>query len=480
MKDFRYIYIILLFTLPFFFAACEDDENFSTNSSLKIAFSNDTVRFDTIFTEIGSATYRLKVYNRNSDALNIESVKLMGAGKSGFRMNVDGESGEDIKNVAILGKDSISVFIEVTVDPQNSNNAILIRDSIRFSFNGNDQYVQLEAIGQDAIKWHGKLIEENTTLTNEKPYLIYDSLYVNEGVTLTIEKGAKLHFHSGARVVVKGNIYAKGTLEEPIIFRGERYDNILTNVPYDNIPGQWAGIEVSSSSYDNYFEYVKIRNTQYGIKFESSDVYKQKATFLNCILHNSLGDVLSAENCRITAQNSLFSNAKGACVRLTGGFYSFIHCTLANYIAWRSIKGHESGLVIGNYIINNEGEQIPAPVYQCEFLNSIVAGSNSTELFLNNKNSDFKHTFRYCLLKVKEINKPENFFNNLWAENPKFKYLNENDDYYFNFELDSDSPAINKASREYSQLLPYDIRGVLRLNDEAPDMGCYEWVKTEE
>ncbi|MDH6353975.1 hypothetical protein M2132_000295 [Dysgonomonas sp. PH5-45] len=486
MKNIRFFILFLI--LPIFFIACKDDSSeFSSSPGLSLTFSKDTVRFDTIFSTFGSATTRLKIYNCNKNAICIDEVELMGAGQTGFRINVDGVPGDKIKNVEVYGKDSAFVFIEITVDPINSNTPLLIEDSIRFSYNGKSQYVRLEAIGQDAIVWNKKIIEQDTTITSTKPFLVLDTLLIKEGATLNIEGGTKLHFHSGAMMHVQGRINAKGTRQNPVQMRGDRYDYILTNTPYNNIPGQWGGITFDSLSFDNYFESVKIRGMEKGIEFRRSDPAKEKATFLNCEIHNSTGDLVSAVDCNITVKNSLLSNAGKAVARLIGGNYTFVHCTLANYMTWWGMI-HEKALVLGNYIYDDDGNQIAIPLQKCDFINSIISGSSSSEVTLaNTKNSDnpFAHYFSNCLIKASGKD-DENFVNTVWYKNsktdPKFVYLNADRDYYYDFHLDSESAAINKAESSFTVFysLQNDLDGVSRLADNDPDIGCYEWVKKEE
>ena len=77
--------------------------------------SKDTVFLDTIFTNIGSATYNLKVYNRGNDDITIPAISLERGLDSNYRLNVDGIPGKDFENIDILSKDSIFIFIEVIV-----------------------------------------------------------------------------------------------------------------------------------------------------------------------------------------------------------------------------------------------------------------------------------------------------------------------------------------------------------------------------
>lgn len=479
----KYIaYLIVAIVSISIFSACDNDDNFSTSGDLRLNFSNDTIQFDTVFTTIGTATKRFKVYNNNSDALRINTIELMSPENTGFRMNVDGESGNKISNVDILGKDSLYIFVEVTVNPLNQNNPLLISDSIRFQFNGATQYVRLEAIGQDAIIWKGKTIEEDITLTAEKPFLIYDYLRVEKGATLNIEKGVKLYFHNDADLTIEGKVNAVGTIDEPIIFRGDRLDNLFETppLPYDRIPGQWNGIIIASDSYENHFENVRIRNGIYGVYLEPSDTSRVKVSFINTMVQNTTKEVLYSINSKIDARNSLFANSGKYTLKLLGGSYNFLHCTITNYLSYRDTKG-EGVLYISNKDKDVDGKEHSVPLSTCRFINTIVSGKNRSknDIVLNNTdNLAFNYHFLNCLLYLSGSD-DDNFTNTVWNENPLFRYIPSEDEaqknlFYYNFDIKENSPARNKASRTYAAELPEDIRGVSR-NDEAPDIGCFEW-----
>jgi hypothetical protein len=55
----------LLFLAVFSFTSCQED-TINTNPDFRLVFSADTLRIDTIFTDKGSATYKLKVYNTSA------------------------------------------------------------------------------------------------------------------------------------------------------------------------------------------------------------------------------------------------------------------------------------------------------------------------------------------------------------------------------------------------------------------------------
>ena len=465
MKFIRASVVLVLFLM--LFNSCQDDNDFSDSKDLTLSFSNDTIRFDTVFATLGSATKQFKIYNRNNNSLTIQSIELVNASKSGFRMNIDGEKGTKLTNVDILKKDSLYGFVEVTVDPTNSKNPVLIRDSIRLVVNGNIQYVQLEAVGQDVYIWKDKVVTTDSVITGDKPLLIYNSLTINKGVTLDVQKGATFFLHNNATVDVYGNIIAQGMVQEPIVFRGSRFDNIDGNIPYDNTPGQWNGITFHAESYGNVLNNVIVKNAVRGVIFSPADTEYKKADLINTIVQNTSEYGLLAINCYIDFQNCLFANSKGAAVSLTGGKYNFLHCTLANYYRW-SVRQKEC-LAIGNVY---EGKAYNLD--KCDFINSIVSGSVSGELLLSGVSTvAYNYKFQNCLIKAAE-QKNEHFVNTVWNADPLFVNINNNKDYSYNFELQAGSPAIGKADRSYSLLLPYDLKGRSRLADTDSDIGCYE------
>jgi len=145
----RFVFALSFLVLLLWVSACKKDV-LSTDPSVKLEFSTDSVVFDTVFTSIGSATHRLMVYNPSSGKVKISSISLANGTSSDFRMNVDGESDVLVKDVELLGGDSLFIFLRVTIDPTDVNNPFVVEDDLRFSTNGNDQSVKLVAWGQNA------------------------------------------------------------------------------------------------------------------------------------------------------------------------------------------------------------------------------------------------------------------------------------------------------------------------------------------
>src|SRR5688572_5706059 len=141
---------ITLFSLVVAVSSCKKDD-LLTESSAKLEFSDDTIMFDTVFTSMGSTTKQLKIFNRNSQPIRISSIRLAGGSTSTYRLNVDGLTGKSFSDVEIPAKDSLFIFIEVTINPQDASTPFIVQDSIIFETNGNIQDVDLVAFGQYAI-----------------------------------------------------------------------------------------------------------------------------------------------------------------------------------------------------------------------------------------------------------------------------------------------------------------------------------------
>lgn len=463
-------FCFLLTGISTFFSSC-NDETFSTDSSHLLAFSQDTLSFDTVFTSIGSATAQIKVYNPNKQALKISSIVLANAANSGFKVNVDGEKGTHFSDIEIQGEDSMHIFVEVKINPQNRDNPILMKDSLVFTTNGVQQDVKLLAYGQDVLILKGKTIQKDTLFTSKRPILIYDSLRINEGVKLQCEAGTRLYFHDKASMLVHGTVEAQGTLGAPVLFRGDRLDNLFTNLPYDRVPGQWGGVRFYSSSYQNRLDYVDIHSGEYGILCDSSALDKEKLWLTNSILHNVEGDALNMTSCKAEIANSQITNAGNNCVNLLGGDYIFTHCTLANFFAWDIRSG--VALAYANY----KGKAT-YPL-KTSFYNCLITGSSSDEVGgsqSDNKAIAFDYHFSHSLINSKEEAASDRLVSITWAKEKSFLYIGRAD-YKYDFRPDSLCKAKNIGDIEIARNYPYDLNGRDRLQDGKPDAGCYEWIR---
>ena len=220
MKRWTHHMLILGTTLlfPILVCSCNDEEEFTSNRNSTLSFSTDTVSFDTLFVEVTSTTERFCIYNHNSKGLRISNARLESGGTSGFMMNVDGQNGSTIKDIQVYGKDSAFVFVKVNIPTQPSMKPTKVEDAIIFTLeSGVEQKVQLVAYGQNANVWKAKVLNntEEVTEANDMPYLIYDSLVVEENTVWHIKEGNRLYFHNRASLIVHGTLIVDGTLENP-------------------------------------------------------------------------------------------------------------------------------------------------------------------------------------------------------------------------------------------------------------------------
>lgn len=463
MKQTIYSFLIAVIAGIGLYSCSSDDD--SSSLDVPLSFSAETITFDTIFTEVGSATLHFKIYNRNNRSLDIQTIELASKGVSGFRLNVDGDPGTSFSNIEILKKDSLFVFVEITVDPSASAD-LIIKDSIRFTTNGVAQYVKLEAIGLDVHKWDNKTISQDMTIVADKPILVYNTLKIEQGAKLTIPENTTFYFRRNAKLEVHGTLDMQGSPDKPIVLRGERFDKINSNILWDNVSGQWDGVVFHSTSYNNHLQYVLIKNSAKGVLFHDSDPSLKKADLIGVTIQNTSANGLFAINCNIDAENCLFANTEGATLKLAGGKYNFNFCTIANYYKWATRRA--SALVISNFLASES-----KPLIQCNIYNSIIYGSSSDELSIDKTNNSlFNCAFSSCI--IRDAESQESYFDNItWNKDPLFVYLNNSGDFSYNFELKPSSPAINAGDNSFP--VATDIKGRLRPNNRQFDLGCYEY-----
>ena len=477
MNKIKYLFILLI--LSVFVAACSDDADFSSDAGLHLQFSCDTISFDTLFTETGSSTASFLVYNRNGSSLRISAVKLGGGDASPFRVNVDGQYGNNIRDVEVRKGDSIFVFVDVNLNKNNSDTPFLVHDSLVFTLeSGVQQNVQLFACGRDAVVLRSPVFDNDTTL-NASAYIIYDSLTVADGATLTLSAGCELYFHSKAWMKVDGTLLARGTKEQPVLFRGDRTDNMFDYLPYDRVPGQWGGIYFGATSNGNILDWCDIHSAGYGVYMEQGDTTLQRLIVTNSMMYNFSNNAFETNCARVDVSNSLIANAGGNCVKIVGGSVRFVHCTIANFYVW---KQRDVALAL-----HNTFEGAAAPLREAFFANCIITGSRNDEImgYLSDLGdtivSGANYRFVSSLLNTKADDEDENFVDIVWDEKNNSPFgkehfrLIDNSIFKYDFHIDALSTARGIASKDYSFLFPFGLSGVQRPAENA-DAGCFQFV----
>ena len=470
MKKLRFLPLLALlaFMMPTMVSCISDD--FTTSPSDVLSFSTDTVSFDTVFTDLGTPTARLKVFNKARKSVNISSIRFASA-ESNFMMNVDGQSGKEFSDVEIRGGDSIFVFIECYIPEQQQNTPQLVEDNLVFVTNGVTQNVVCEAWGQNVTRLRNLTVEGDTTLTAELPYVIFDELTVAEGATLKIEPGANLLFHDGASMRVNGTLEAVGAPGKMINFRGDRLDNVLPDVAYDILAGQWGGVSFAPESFGNRMEYVDMRSTKTGLVVDScGNLERQKLLLVNSWLHNSQRNALEVNYAWVDAYGCVFSEAAWASVYLAGGIHSFVQCTLSNYYLF-SVPS-DPLLTLAHCMPDDLADDPYNPLMVAVFDNCIFYGMPAD---INIGDLTGSNVYlQYCSLKSPGTD-DDNFIYCLWDTDPLF--LTVRNDYYFNYHVAEDSPVIGMGYAGFlDEYCRTDMDGINRLAvspNGSPTLGAY-------
>lgn len=247
----------------------------------------------------------------------------------------------------------------------------------------------LSNAGVSAQVFVGGTLTQNTTFTRDNnPYIVFQDLTVPKGIQLTIEAGTELRFSSDTRLVVRGDLFALGTVADSIRF--------LMNM---QIPNQslWNGIVFDSAStvidsQGNYvsgslLSYVSIYNTNYSltlsgnaevliehclIRKSSYGLYLNDAT--KCMIrHNRIEQtgfgvfIPSGVNARFNTfyNNDIVNNLNiGLLINNSAGRIQ------QNTFTGNRIRNNYIGLYIGNDGENDPGKNV--------FLENIIS-SNSLE-----------------------------------------------------------------------------------------------------
>jgi hypothetical protein len=465
-------------------SSCRLELKVDDNPSLKLEFSSDSIIFDTVFTTVGSITRNLKVYNRHDQAVKISSIRLLGGTESHYRINVDGASTIEESDIEIAGKDSLFIFIRVTIDPTSGTTPFVVSDDIAFLTNGNEQHVVLAAWGQDAHyiiadKSIGSLrysivAGEDSAVTwpADKPYLVYGYAVVDSTGSLSIEEGAQIHFHnqSGMWVYKGGSLKVMGTQENPVVFQQDRLE------PYfRDLPGQWDRIWLNEGSVNNEINYAVIRNGFIGLQAETlQEPMGNQLILTNTLIENMSGIGILGRQYAITGINNVIANCGQLGILLQGGLYDFRHCTFANY--FRDAVRQDPNLALTNYYVDPSDVLY---IYNMDayFGNSIVYGDKSEEMLLDyQEEATFNYQFDHCLLKTEmNIGDDQLFPGCIKNKDPLFVDITKN-----NLALDTLSPAIDMGSinvinsSSFPSIIDKDILGISRIS--SPDMGAYEYI----
>lgn len=502
----RNLTLLFFVVLAISITSCRKD--FSTIPSFgQLEFSKDTVYLDTIFTNIGSATYNLRVYNRSNDDITIPSIGLERGMSSNYRLNVDGIPGKSFDNIDILAKDSIFIFVETTIDINSIPNP-LYTDRILFDTGNNQQDVDLVTLVQDATFIYpgrdpitmqidslsldgqpttirGRFLEDSElNFTNSKPYVIYGYAAVAANKTLTIDPGAIVHFHddSGLIIDTDATLKVNGTLNEKVIFEGDRLEN-----SFSTVPGQWGTIWMRQGSKENEIHHAQIKNGIIGILVDSiTSSSTPTLTLKNTEIFNHSNFGVLARESSIVGENVVIGSAgESSFAGSVGGSYKFTHSTFANY--WNNGIRPLPAVLVNNFFTFTDqmGQEVTETrdLLKADFINCIIDGNNNIEFLADRVDgAAFNFKLTNTMFRFNDVNNifndiPElDFTNTSLYENviingiSDFRNRSAND-----FIIGQNSDAIGQGNLSAAALVPFDILGVIRTTN--PDLGAYQHIQ---
>ena len=482
-----YIAIIALFILLLTLVQCKYEERFYEGSDINLRFSLDTLHFDTVFTSIGSATRFFKVYNDEDLPIKLD-VQLESFSNSKFRLNIDGSPGKSFEQIEIAALDSMYVFCEVTIDPDEplSQSPFVIEEDILFTVNGKEQKILLEAWGQNANYFPNKFANnkvyrqvcnlQEIVWDDPKPYVVY-GVMILDSCTLRLPPGTEIYIHGGIAnndfgiyrdgliyVFPQGKIIAEGSAEEPVIFQSDRLEP-----EFQDEWGQWQGLRFAIGNKGSILEHTIIRNAINGIILDSLSSLKVKSSIIN----NCSNFGIFTYHANLQMENSLIYNTGSNALALTyGGDHRITYSTLANY------NTSESALFFNNYVCRGDlCQSISVNDFYLIAKNNIIYGQGSDEINISEvEEAILDYHFETCIVKIEELLDPDDHPDFLSfcegciiADSGDTLFVNASE---LDFHLDSLSIAESKAVPIPNILL--DLDGKER-DITMPDIGCFEY-----
>ncbi len=461
MKKFKLILALSFWALFTAISCNRDDINFESPTQL-LRFSQDTIFLDTVYNQVRSETYAVKIYNNEDQDILIPQISLEKGGTSLYRINVDGKAGTNFNNIPLRKKDSLYVFIEIA--PIANAPEAIYEDRINVQTPAGTQNVTLFSVVQDAEFFiqsasNTNILNSNTNWTNSKAKIIFGDLTLGEGKTLDIQKGTKIYFHknSGLKISKNAKLNINGDLGSEVIFRGNRNDT-----RYDTIPKNWQGISMESNSVLN-MNYAKVFGGTIGLQMNQTT-----ATIKNSIFHTHQEFGIMAINSVVTTKNLVMNNSgKADFAIFKGGNYSITHSTLANYWNFNSaLPG------LGLYATNefDNGTSVEQAPLTLNIKNTIIySDKDNAVLFKPTGGQPFNYSFQSSLLKYGSNATYNVDAASIKNQDPKFQnYFTHK----MNLRLKEDSPAKGKGNTAVAATVPLDIVKIPRTTN--PSIGAYQ------
>lgn len=451
--------------------SCNKDDISFDAPSQQLRFSRDTVFCDTVYHQVRSETYAVKVYNNEDKDILIPRINLEKGAASLYKINIDGKSGHDFKDVPLRKKDSLYIFVEIA--PEATGPEAIAEDRVIFTSPAGQQHVTLFSVVQDAEFFiqtpsNPNVISNHTTWNNDKAKIIYGDLTIDQNVILDIQPGTKVYFHknSGMKVSSGATLNINGTLNNEVVLRGDRNDS-----KYDTIPKNWNSIRMEANSTLN-MNYARLFGGTKGL-----DMKQTNATINNSFIHTFEEYGIYAVGSTINARNLVMNNCGESCIGIfRGGNHTYTHSTIANYSNVMS-SYNRNGIFATNEWQNDSGQTEQGALQQLSIRNSIVySDRNNSVTFEQTPGQQFEFFIQNSSLKYSNTSEAgfpfdnnTNIVQSFKNEDPLFvNYFTA----HLNLRVKQDSPARGKGDISVAGTVPFDIANVSRTSN--PTLGAYQ------
>jgi Right handed beta helix region len=469
-------------------------EVFTTDTGDKLSFSVDTLRIDTVFTELGSATRWFKLYNRASKSLKISKIALRNTQNSMFRMNVDGLPGKSFSNLEIAPKDSMYVFVEVTINPNAplSVSPFVVGEYIDFEANGNLQTVVLEAWGQNANYLPSRFSADSLISLScnggewlwddPRPYVIYGGLFIQD-CTVRMPAGTRVYIHGGLSRFTNdsssflyndgilgftnnGRLLIEGTFERPVIIQTDRLEP-----EFSEVGGQFAGLWLQEGTRGHRIEHAIIRNGITGIRVDSA----AELTIKKSSIYSTSGAGLVGVHADIKAENCFFYENGTFGIQLEyGGNYTFDYCTVATYGS-----GGESLKISNARCLDQLCQDALLNPVRARFRNCIFLGDRNDQVTLFDRfevANDFDYRLEHCFVRTRDLTRSDSYPDFYTFCDPCVN-ITPNDTVFVdvrtaNYRLDTLHSRANGYGLPINGVS--DDRENKQRSSQKPDIGCFE------
>jgi hypothetical protein len=465
------LFVVGLFLLFLSTSSCTKTQILNNGGSIR--FSADTLLFDTVFTSVGSATYKIKIYNNQNQPIVLSSVRLEQGTNSYFKLNVNGIAGAEVKQQELAPKDSMYIYSTVKIDPTSATNPFIISDKLIATLNGKDFSVPIIAFGQNARYIYDSVLSTQTW-DNALPYVIVNNALVDTNQTLTIQPGCRIYMHANSRLFVEGTLKVNGTKSDSVVFQSDRIDRSYFS--YLELPGEWGGLYFTQNSKHNDLRWTLIKNCGNSSVLGSS--YVQAAAIQvdnnpslanpadgvqlhNCTIQNSIGYGLLSFGGKVSMRNTLINTCGAQNVGIfQGGNFDFQQCTFVSYGTRYNSHTDAPVMSLLNYLDTSETGYIPGNL-KILIRNSIIYGSLNEELICNAKNAGislFDVRFDHCLIKAETVNTAVIFSGCLLNQDPLFEDVDK-----WNYRLKTGSPALGTGIAPFYETNLDDVGGLQNI-----------------